>query len=137
MKIVICGSMTFSNEMIRAAELLEKRGHKTVLPHHIKQYAEMKSAREVHEASAKMKIAYDLISAYYEEIKNSDAVLIANYEKHGISNYIGGNSFMEMGFAHVLHKKIFIVNGMPNMIYNDEIIAMKPTILEGDFTKIE
>jgi len=77
-----------------------------------------------------------LIRDYFNVIKNADAILIANFEKNKIKNYIGGNSFLEMGFAHVLNKKIFIFNNIPEMIYTDEIKAMQPIVLNGNLTKI-
>ncbi|MEK6937734.1 MAG: hypothetical protein AABX04_01690 [Nanoarchaeota archaeon] len=52
-------------------------------------------------------IKYDSIRNYWKVIQEADAVLIANFDKKGIKNHIGGNSFLEMGFAHVLNKKIF------------------------------
>jgi predicted RNA-binding protein with PUA domain len=65
-----------------------------------------------------------------------DAILILNLEKNNIKGYIGGNTFLEMGFAHVLNKKIFLLNEIPEMGYKDEIVAMKPVILEGDLNRI-
>ncbi|MBI3413315.1 MAG: hypothetical protein HY051_04505 [Candidatus Aenigmarchaeota archaeon] len=53
-----------------------------------------------------------------------------NFDKKGIKNYIGGNTFLEMGFAHVLNKKIFIWNGVPSMPYTDEIIATQPFVMK-------
>jgi len=135
-KIVVCGSMTFARQMVEAAEKLEKAGHTIVLPRHTKEYAEMKLAQERHEESVKNKISEDLICCYFNKIKDSDAVLIINCERHGVKNYIGGNSLLEMGFAHVLGKKIFLLNSMPEMAYKDEIIATQPIILNGDFSKI-
>ncbi|MBT4597707.1 hypothetical protein HOC76_01665, partial [bacterium] len=49
-----------------------------------------------------------------------------------IDSYIGGNTFLEMGFAHVLGKKIFLLNGIPDISYKAEIIAMQPKCLKGD-----
>lgn len=60
------------------------------------------------------KIENDLIRDYFEKIKNADAILVVNVDKEGISNYIGGNSFLEMGFAHILNKPIFILDLLPN-----------------------
>ncbi len=42
-----------------------------------------------------------------------------------------------MAFAHVLNKKIFLLNDISAMIYTDEIEAMQPVVLNGDFSKIE
>ena len=66
-----------------------------------------------------------------------NAVLVLNPDKKGIKNYIGGNTLIEMGFAYVLDKKIFLYNPIPEMSYTDEIKAMKPIILNKDLSKIE
>jgi hypothetical protein len=74
---------------------------------------------------------------YFEKIKEVDAILILNFEKRGIEGYIGGNTFLEMGFAHILNKKIFLLNEIPEMLYKDEIKAMQPIVLDGDLSKIQ
>jgi len=44
---------------------------------------------------------------------------------------------MEIGFAHVNDKKIFLLNPIPEQVsYLDEIKAMVDVILEGDLSKI-
>ncbi len=136
MKIVICGSMTFSKEMIDIEKKLLEIGYVVIIPRHTKKYAELELAEEMHAESVKNKVEHDLIRDYFDKIKNSDAVLIVNKDKNKIKNYIGGNSFLEMGFAHILNKKIFLLNGIPEMIYTDEIKAMQPIVLNGDLTKI-
>lgn len=77
-----------------------------------------------------------MLCAYYEEIGKNDAILVLNNEKNEISGYIGGNSLIEMGFAIVLNKKIFLLNDIPNIGYSDEIEAMKPIILKGNLEEI-
>ncbi len=60
-----------------------------------------------------------------------------NYDRKGIRNYIGGNALMEIGFAHVLGKKIFLLNPVPEIeFYRAEIEATKPVVLHGDIGKI-
>lgn len=87
---------------------------------------------------ARLKKTYDLIRKHYEKIKEADAILILNYEKKGVRNYVGGNSFLEMGFAYILKKKIFLFNPIPKMeFYFEEIKAMEPIILNGDLSKIK
>ncbi|PIP28249.1 MAG: hypothetical protein COX29_02220 [Candidatus Moranbacteria bacterium CG23_combo_of_CG06-09_8_20_14_all_35_22] len=136
MKIVICGSMIFSKEMIEIGNELTDAGHEIVLPRHSEKYAKLGiSDNEIGE-SAKNKIESNLIQDYFEKIKNSDAILAVNYDKNGIKNYIGGNTFLEMGFAHVLNKKIYLLNPIPEMGYEDEIVAMQPIILNGDLKNI-
>ena len=65
-------------------------------------------------------------------------MLVVNLDKHGIKNYIGGNTFLEIGFAHVLYQKIFMLNPIPDILYyKTEIEAMNPTIINGDLSQIE
>ena len=45
---------------------------------------------------------------------------------------------MEIGFAHVLNQKVFMLNPIPEMTYcKSEIEAVKPVILNGALSKIE
>jgi hypothetical protein len=136
MKIVICGSMIFAKEMLEVKAELEKLGHVVTLPHNTERYAQSQLALETRAESIKNKIKYDLIRAYYQEIKAADGVLILNYDKGGIDNYIGGNSFLEAGFAHILKKKVYFLYDIPKMLYSDELRALQPIIIDGDFKKI-
>ena len=88
------------------------------------------------DADFRKKAKEDLIKRYFRIIKDSDAILVVNIDKKGIKNYIGGNTFLEMGFAHVLNKKVFLLNNIPDVSYRDEILAMQPIILNGDLSKI-
>lgn len=136
MKIVICGSMSLSKKMVAIEMELKKSGHTVILPRHAREYADGKRESESNRESVQNKIAGDLIRDYYENIKAADAVLIVNETKNGINNYIGGNAFLELGYGHALRKKVYILNGIPDMIYTDEILAMQPVILNGDLNKI-
>lgn len=137
MKIVICGSMTFAKKMVETEKELLERGHSVILPKFTKEYAELDSIEDKHTESAKNKIEHNLIRNYFNEIKNCDAILILNEKRNDISNYIGGNSFLEMGFAHILNKRIFLMNSIPEMIYSDEIKAMQPVVINSDLGKIQ
>ena len=82
----------------------------------------------------------DMIKRYWNFIKDSDAILVLNLEKKGIKSYIGGNTLIEMGFAYCHNKKIYLFNSIPErsekMYYVDEIIDMKPIVINSDLTKI-
>jgi len=136
MKIVICGSMIFSKEMLEVKDCLEALGHIAILPRNAERYARSQMALASRSASVKHKIKYDLIRNYYQEIKASDGILVLNYEKGGIDNYVGGNSFLEAGFAHILKKKVYFLYGIPKMLYSDELKALQPIILDGDLSRI-
>ena len=137
MRIVICGSMKLSKRMIEVRDDLRKFGHEIILPRHTEEYAKMNNSDHIHNESVKNKIDNDLIRDYYNEIAKNDAVLIVNDELNSVDSYIGGNSFLEMGFAHVLNKDIYLLNKIPEISFKDELVAMQPVILEGDFSKIK
>jgi len=136
MKIAVCSSMTFSPEMVELKKRLTELGHEVTLPEFTEHYATLNSRDNIHLESAHNKVSYDLIQRYFDVIKEHDGVLIYNGSKGGIDNYIGGNTFLEMGFAHILNKKLFLYNPIPNLNYKDEIEAMKPKVLNGDLTKL-
>ena len=52
---------------------------------------------------------YGFISEHIEKIDRSDAILVVNITKNNIKNYIGANTFLEIGFAHYKKKKIFFL----------------------------
>jgi len=137
MKITICGSMTFSPEMLKVADILKSKRNEIHLPAFIRDYSKLDSRDKMHVESAKNKINHDLIRYYWKLIQDSDAILVFNKTKKNIENYIGANTLIEMAFAHVLNKKIFLLNPIPEQDCKDEILVMKPIILNGDLSKIK
>ena len=136
MKIAICGSMTFSPEMVEVGKRLRKLGHEATLPDFTEHYAALESRDSMHVESAHNKVEHNLIRGYFEVIRQHDAVLIYNHSKNGIENYVGGNTLIKMAFAHILNKRIFMYNPVPDMKYKDEMEAMQPEVLNGDLTSI-
>jgi len=145
MKIVICGSISFTYEIKKICESLKKLGHEVEIPFYAKRILNGEISLEEYEKikqkngdlKLRRKAKEDLIKRYFKIIKNSDAILVLNLDKNGVKNYIGGNTFLEMGFAYVLNKKIFLFNDIPDMLYKDEIRAMNPVIINGDLAKIK
>ena len=136
MKITVCGSMAFAKEMMNTKDQLEKLGHICFIPESTDNYAEGKMEKVSGSESAERKITNNFIRKHYDLITNSDAILVLNHDKKGVKNYIGGNSLMEMGFAHVHNKKVFLLNPVPELSYSDEISAMTDIVLNGDLNKI-
>lgn len=137
MKIAIVSSLTFAKEMVNTKKTLEKMGHFAVYSDFAEDFID-KTDDEKEEMNAKNFAEKDVIREFWRKIKVCDAILVLNYDKKGIKNYIGGNSLMEIGFAHVLNKKIFLMNGIPEIpFYKAEIIGVKPVILQGNLDKIK
>lgn len=76
------------------------------------------------------------IRAHFSKIENSDKVLVANYQKHGIDGYIGPNSLMELAFGYALGKELYLLNELGEQSCKSEVLGMQPTILNGDIKKI-
>ena len=66
-----------------------------------------------------------------------DAVLVLNYEKHGIKDYIGGSTFLEMYEAFRNNKKIYMYNPIPEGLLYDEIDGFSPIIINGNLEVIK
>jgi len=137
MKIGIISSMHHSEEVLKIKEGLEKLGHQVFCSKFINNFIG-KNDEEKEQIKLDQKYNLDAIKEHWEVIQKVDAVLAVNLERKGIKNYVGGNSFLELDFAYVLNKKIFLYNPIPEIhFYDTEIIAMRPIIINGDLTKIQ
>lgn len=77
------------------------------------------------------------IDDHFAKVAWSDAVLIANYPKHGIDGYVGGNTLMEIAVAHYLKKKIYILMPISSELsYKEEILGMHPTVIKEDLSLV-
>lgn len=145
MKIVICGSIDFSPQIVAAADFLTKAGHSVEVPRLTQKimageisYDDFMAAK-----ASKGDIAFrqaepgSLIKRYYELIRAAEAVLIINATKHGVAGYIGANTFLEIGFAHVLDKKLFLINPPAPGNYSDELAEIAPVVLNGDLNLLQ
>lgn len=128
--------MQFSEQAIQAADFFNKLGHEAYPSQTSTSYIGL-SPEEQETLKLDHKYNHDAIREHYDVIANCDVVLILNIEKHNIPGYVGGNAFLEMGFAYILKKPIYLLNDIPAIpYYQTEIIAMKPTILHGDLSRL-
>ncbi len=149
MKITICSSINFSPQIIEIKEKLEEKGHQINIPYFTQKilnkeasYGEfIKTKEEKGDISLRNTQSIDLIKRHKELIETSDAILVLNLTKNKIEGYIGGNTLMEMGFAHVYNIKIFLFNEISlkseRMHYIDEILDMKPIVINGNLDNIK
>jgi hypothetical protein len=137
MKIGVIGSMQFTEKMIELRDCLKELGHESFVTSLAEPFIG-KSDEEKEIIKIRQKNNDDAIREFWRMMQGSGAVLVANFDKKGIKNYIGGNTFLEIGFAHVLNQKIFLLNPVPDIpFYDTEISAMNPIIIYGDLTKIK
>jgi nucleoside 2-deoxyribosyltransferase len=136
MIITICGSMQFHMEMAKAQKDLEAQGFRVLVPTELGNEKTNESFMSRDEDKILTKIEYDFIREHFRKIEKSDAILVLNYKKKDIAGYIGGNTFLEMGYAFGLRKKIYLFYPVPKMDYSVEMHAMKPVVLNGDLSKL-
>ncbi len=134
--ITICGSMHFAKEMMAVQRQLHQVGFRAHVPV-IKDAADAKIESGNTMEAIERKIRHDYIAAHYRLIRQSEAILVLNHPKHGTGGYIGGNTLMELGFAHTMHRNIFLWEKPdPNSPYFAEIQATLPTVIDGDLSKL-
>ena len=135
MKICICTSLTFTDEVLALQKELEALGHEVLMPNGV--INGLIKAADFNPILAKTET--DAITKHIDKIRESDTILVCNYSKRGIDNYIGANTFIEMAAAHYFGKPIFVLNELPQQDYiRDELLAFdNMTVLDGDLTRIE
>lgn len=143
MRITIIGSSRFKEKKIEVKKELIGLKHEPIIHPDYEAFVRGEKQEIWHMVEngehARAKIENDYIMWYYRAIVGSDAVLVVNVEKGGVNNYIGGNAFLEMGFAYVNGKKIYCYNDLPSREecgYADEIQAMQPIVIDRDLTRI-
>mgnify|MGYP001560259551 CR=1 FL=1 len=134
MKITLCGSIKFMDEMRAVQKRLEEMGHVVLMP--IKA-AGVDYWSEDNRSRVEAKKKFELINEHLGKIEISEAILVVNMTKGEIANYIGANTFLEMGFAHYWQKKIYLLNPLPNQPYiRDEIETIDPVVINNDLALI-
>ena len=129
--------MQFAEKMLEVKRQLEVLGHKVFLSLNTESF-QGKSDEAKEELKLKQKFSEDAIKHFWRTMDQCEALLILNLDKHNISNYIGGNSLLDMGYAHNLGQKIFLYGPVPDIdFYKTEIEAMRPTIINGNLKLIQ
>lgn len=146
MNITVCGSLAFIDKMNELKKQLEDMGHEVQLPPTtvtdntgkiIPVAVLHQQRRETKETTGwiwdhKAQAMHD----HFAKVEWCDAIIVLNESKHDVTNYIGGNTLMEMGLAFHLGKKIFLLNPIPDVPYREEIIGMHPTVIHNDLLLI-
>lgn len=121
MRIVLCGSMFFIDMINACARDLKELGHDVIYP------------RGSQKEGLSEKLAGNFIHKYYVKISESDAILVMNFQKKFIYGYIGPNTLMEIAFAHILKKPVYVFSDITKDLYcYDEVMAMNPIFINRD-----
>ncbi len=139
--IALCASAKFFREVNKFKKDLQQLRFRVQAPHgavlmeRSKDYNVTNIKTWFRDGNYRKKTAF--INDHFKKIAASDAILVINKDKKGISGYIGGATLMEMGLAHYLKKKIFVLNPIsPDLSFREEVLGLNPIFIEGDLTKI-
>lgn len=142
MRITICGSIVFIDEMLEAKKELEALGHEVQAPPaeildsdgeplDVKTYYKLRKEGVNKPGAWLWERKKELILDHFRKIEWCDAILVLNYDKNGVEGYVGANTLMEMGLALYLGKSIYLINEIPELPYKEEILGMKPVVIKN------
>ena len=141
--VTICSSANFYRQAVDIQAQLEKLGYRAIIPV-IAEKMKISSDYDVSNVKPWLSNNKDyhkktpLIRSHFKEVAKADGILVLNFEKHGVSNYIGGNVLMEMAIAFYLVKPIFILNEIPEeSTFLEKIRALAPVVLHGKLEKLK
>lgn len=143
MTITICSSANFYRQAVDIQEQLTDKGMEVLVPDTAEK---MKKSGDFDVSHVKTwyrnrddyHIKTELMQGHFDKVAAADAILVLNYKKHGVENYIGGNVLMEMTLAFWLKKPIFIMNEIPEeSSFIEEIIGLNPILLHGNLESLE
>ena len=150
MIITICTSLKYYADALGVQKQLENLGHEVLIPpqqvknesgdlipvqeiYHLRKEALKKNENSDWLWQRKKEAMND----HFEKVNKADAILVLNFTKDGIDNYIGGNVFLEMGLAFWLNKPIYLLNPIPTgLSYAEELKGMQPIVINGDLNLI-
>jgi HEPN domain-containing protein len=136
--LTICGSMCKLFEMRESkAKLAQVPNWKILIPEVWENNQEEKIKRGEYRDTVEIKQKHGVIKDHHDKVAQATFVLIHNSDKPDRKGYIGANTFLEVGFAHVLNKPIYTLNNYKeNTFMVDELDAIGAIVLDGDLQKM-
>ena len=151
MMITICASIQFWPQIVEVEKQLEALGREVLIPPHevpnkegemipVEEYYRIR--KEMVDRGESIDWVWDrkeqAIRWHLDKVNKADVILVLNYDKNGIVNYIGGNTLIEIGVAFWLNKPIYLYNPIPeNISYFEEIKGMRPIVINGNLNLIK
>lgn len=124
-RVVLCGSMDFYDEMIKIKKDLEDNENVLAI-------APVKNVKYDGTVEEIRQMSLLHISLIY----NSDIVYVLNYKKKEIEGYVGIKTFIEMYMGWLYKKEIVLMNEIGGIFRNsDEIKQINPKIMNIDALK--
>lgn len=131
--ISLCGSMRFVDAMEALAAELCAQGHTVHTPEREEDGVDWD--RLSPEAAVARKAGF--LNGHFSKIRQSDLVLIANYEKNGIPGYIGANTLMEAACGHALGKPVYLLFPPGAQSCHLEALAVCTAVLDGKVSSLD
>ena len=141
--ITICSSAAHYKNVLEIEKQLRSMGYKVIIP---KTANIMKKTNNFDVASYKTwyknENDYDkktqLMKEHFKKVIKADAILVTNFEKNGLTGYIGGNVLMEMVLAFHYKKPIFIYNDIDDKLgIKEEVFGLRPIFIKSDLNIIK
>ncbi|MBI5138752.1 MAG: hypothetical protein HZA95_03060 [Candidatus Vogelbacteria bacterium] len=136
MKIFVCASRHLYDKIRSHVDELKRVGHEITPPNCYDDPGCGARMKETLTPDKYSEWKASMLDKQIEKVTMNEAVLVFNCEKNGQENYIGGATFLEIFKAWELKKKIFLWNPIPEGMLYDELIGMKPTVVNRDLNKI-
>ncbi len=130
-RIVICGSISFYSEFIRIQRILRESDILSLIPTDDDEIKNRISEEMFQDY--KRKASFDHIKKIRDP--RTFGILAVNFNKYDILHYIGPNTFAEVAVAFAQSKRIYLLNGIPN-VYEDELLAWRVIPLFGDLQQL-
>jgi|ETNmetMinimDraft_2_1059921.scaffolds.fasta_scaffold02109_5 predicted adenylyl cyclase CyaB len=136
MKIFIACSKYFYDRIPEIKSGLEELGHEVSMPNSYDKPMREEEMKML-ESEEHIKWKSEMLKKDKENIEPQDGVLVLNFEKKGMMDYIGGATFMEIVKSWEMGKKIFLYNPIPENIFKDELIGINPVVINGDLSLVK
>lgn len=129
MRVTLCGSIQFEQNMAEAADTLKALGYDTERP--------ISAPAPVEASHGVVQSRQELTRDHFAKINASEAILVVNPPKNGSNGYIGGAVLMEMAHAFSQGLDIYTLYPVPTDVpYAEEIRGMAPIVLDGNVAKL-
>ncbi len=122
MTTCVIGSLRNLGRIEDIANELRQKGQKVLMP------MDTSGAHFADRVQAKS----EFMKGMYEQIKSCDAVLVVNdAPRAGMEGYIGPNTFLQLGMAMALGKRLYALSKWDqNLPYNEELEAMDINVID-------
>ena len=135
---MLVGSFFFAKEIVEVKKQLEILGHTVLTTGDLELYASSPRIKTSFDEELKQFIEHDSMIDVFNQVAESDVVLVCNYPKKNIQGYLGTSVLMELAIAYHLNKKVFLLHDYDqSQSYGLEVAIINPIILNNDLSKIQ